>query len=901
MVRAPSAGGYAPSRAAGVAAADPRRPDLRNPARSRPTRRCFSDETAPRRTPHHRPPAWPRPGGSDKATPGGNLRPHLYLWALFAGCARLPDDFAVTIGPDAPTTRDDLYATVDGPTDASVTYRFAWTVDGVAVADQGGKVLPAALTEAGQTWAVQVVAVRGNKEGEPRGAVVTIENSAPSVASVSLPSLLTEGVAATATATFEDADGDAVTPSWVWTADGVPIVGVTTDTLPEWAHRNGQTIQVQVTPNDGQSDGPVKKSDPRVVGVPNPVYPGYGFETLVDLGPAYRPSDLSELPDGRLLVSGLECGVTLYDPFADQVVAQVDVFDYPGDCVAIAVHPYFGDGVHDTVYVWRNMATELWRFTVQLEPSFELVNGELMFRALEDEELSDGHAGGDLLWWSGETEQPALYVTIGNGNPEAGQDPSTPLGSMVAFAEDPATGALVPALADPPFTNPLNAAKGVRNPWRLADCGPTICMADVARDDYEELDIYAGSPANFGWSAVEGVPNDPLYIDPEWVYHHDDAWLVAEDSDNAGIPDTMNVIWVGDRLSSTVFDADLAGGLLVGDHYDGWIRLFELDPSGHLTGESRHVAHLRYVTAMIEGSDGRVYAADLSGTLRRMVPRTQVPAADVPGAPLSLTTYYDPSMPSWPFEIRHPLWSNGSGKDRLLQLPDGARIDNTDPNQWVFPVGTRLWKTFFVEEVAIETRVLERREEGWVTGTYQYADDGEAYFTEGYNVHVDTPSGAYTIPSIASCEECHAGSRGKDFPLGLTAFQLGDDGLVALQDALLLPQGDAPEVDGDALTTDARGYLHGNCAYCHNPEGRVTDLVSIGLDFRFDTPVDEMAAVGVEAQFLAQPGAPYIIQAGNPDESALIQVLEKGIMPPVGLWSPDTEQISDLRDWISTL
>jgi hypothetical protein len=81
----------------------------------------------------------------------------------------------------------------------------------------------------------------------------------------------------------------------------------------------------------------------------------------------------------------------------------------------------------------------------------------------------------------------------------------------------------------------------------------------------------------------------------------------------------------------------------------------------------------------------------------------------------------------------------------------------------------------------------------------------------------------------------------------------------------------------------------------------VTDLVSIGLDFRFDTPVDEIAAVGVDAQFLAQPGAPYIIQAGNPDESALIQVLEKGIMPPVGLWSPDTEQISDLRDWISTL
>src|SRR5262245_49773858 len=65
-----------------------------------------------------------------------------------------------------------------------------------------------------------------------------------------------------------------------------------------------------------------------------------------------------------------------------------------------------------------------------------------------------------------------------------------------------------------------------------------------------------------------------------------------------------------------------------------------------------------------------------------------------------------------PFTPQYALWSDGAEKRRWIRLPPGGRIDARDPDHWVFPVGTRLWKEFSLGR-RLETRMLERTRSGW--------------------------------------------------------------------------------------------------------------------------------------------------------------------------------------------
>ncbi len=49
------------------------------------------------------------------------------------------------------------------------------------------------------------------------------------------------------------------------------------------------------------------------------------------------------------------------------------------------------------------------------------------------------------------------------------------------------------------------------------------------------------------------------------------------------------------------------------------------------------------------------------------------------------------------------LWSDGAEKQRWISLPPGELIDNSDPNEWSFPVGTKVWKEFSKAGQRVET------------------------------------------------------------------------------------------------------------------------------------------------------------------------------------------------------
>src|SRR3954467_12537065 len=114
------------------------------------------------------------------------------------------------------------------------------------------------------------------------------------------------------------------------------------------------------------------------------------------------------------------------------------------------------------------------------------------------------------------------------------------------------------------------------------------------------------------------------------------------------------------------------------------------------------------------------------------------------------------------FSPQYPLWSDSATKQRWISLPPGATIDASNPDAWVFPVGTRFWKEFSFNGQRIETRYLERKADGsWLYATYAWnEDETEAYLVseKGKPGACALPGGRWHfIPGVNDCKACHQG------------------------------------------------------------------------------------------------------------------------------------------------
>jgi uncharacterized repeat protein (TIGR03806 family) len=206
-----------------------------------------------------------------------------------------------------------------------------------------------------------------------------------------------------------------------------------------------------------------------------------------------------------------------------------------------------------------------------------------------------------------------------------------------------------------------------------------------------------------------------------------------------------------------------------------------------------------------------------------------------------------------PYQVTAPLWADHAGKSRYIVLPEGEQMVADGPEDWLYPDGTVIIKTFFystdkrrMDETAtpIETRLMIKEAEDWKGHTYIWNDTltDAVRKVSGKRLQlsfVDEAGAAttqeYIVPNTNQCKDCHERDH-LSRPLGLVSRQLNrpverdgetvsqldwlNEQQLFTQPLLPLESGHLVNPFGDAPLADrARAYLDANCSHCHRDGG----------------------------------------------------------------------------------
>ncbi|MGE3929711.1 MAG: SO2930 family diheme c-type cytochrome [Hyphomonadaceae bacterium] len=291
-----------------------------------------------------------------------------------------------------------------------------------------------------------------------------------------------------------------------------------------------------------------------------------------------------------------------------------------------------------------------------------------------------------------------------------------------------------------------------------------------------------------------------------------------------------------------------------------------------------------------------------------------------------------------PYDLNTALYSDGALKFRYVFLPPGAEAPSPSGDGVLdFPVGTVLIKTFAMaadmrrpsENVRfLETRLLIRREEGWIALPYIWneAQTEARYEPIGASIPINFLDEAgesvaldWAAPNRNQCKGCHD-RRGAITPIGPSLRNLNRDypyaggaenqlthwrrsGMIdALPPEPAPAAPDAYDPASGSVEARARAYLDVNCAHCHNPEGPAH---TSGLDLRWGQ--DDASAWGVLKRPVAagrgSAGMEFSIAPGHPEQSILLYRMESTdpgvMMPELGRQLVDERAVALMREWIA--
>jgi hypothetical protein len=220
-----------------------------------------------------------------------------------------PEAPDVAIAPADPLTADALVAEIL-ERDPRVRYGFQWFRDGQRAAEFTTDTVPNAATRKGELWQVLVTPYLGELAGGEARDQVEIGNTPPTVSLAweqPAPSTL-DDLAVVSTPT--DPDEDPVTLRYAWSVDG-ETVQHEGPRLPFDRTSRGQTWTVEVTPDDGEGEGPTASLS---VTIRN-LAPELDL-VVVEPDPAFTDTTLRARPIGLDDLDGDEIALT-FDWFVD--------------------------------------------------------------------------------------------------------------------------------------------------------------------------------------------------------------------------------------------------------------------------------------------------------------------------------------------------------------------------------------------------------------------------------------------------------------------------------------------------------------------------------------------------------------------------------------------------------
>jgi len=289
------------------------------------------------------------------------------------------------------------------------------------------------------------------------------------------------------------------------------------------------------------------------------------------------------------------------------------------------------------------------------------------------------------------------------------------------------------------------------------------------------------------------------------------------------------------------------------------------------------------------------------------------------------------------YTLNTPLFSDYAEKFRWVWMPAGTKARYTPTGVLEFPVGTALVKTFAFpadfrdpdkELRIIETRLLVRRESGWVPLSYVWDAQGSEAVLKRAGVRVpvsfiDTAGKSrtieYAVPNVNQCKQCHQVGTA-DTPIGPTAANLngGIDGhgpnqlqswtstgrLEGLPALFAVPKLARWDDRAQPVAARARAYLDVNCGHCHSRQGFASNS---GLYLQADEAVP--AHQGINKRPVAagrgSGGRSFSIVPGQPDASILVHRMESSepgvMMPQFGRTVAHDEGVALVRAYVESL
>ncbi len=287
------------------------------------------------------------------------------------------------------------------------------------------------------------------------------------------------------------------------------------------------------------------------------------------------------------------------------------------------------------------------------------------------------------------------------------------------------------------------------------------------------------------------------------------------------------------------------------------------------------------------------------------------------------------------YTLNTPLFSDYAEKFRYAWLPPGTAARATGAGMPDFPIGTVLVKSFGYPADfrapdqtlrIIETRLLVRREAGWVPLSYVWnAAQTEAVLKRA-GAHIPVSfidaqgrprSLDYAVPNTNQCKQCHQQGTTAT-PIGPTVENLnggldghGENQLAAWARAgrlTGLPEAPARLARWDnaaePLAARARAYMDVNCGHCHSRAGFASNS---GLYLQHDEP--GLAAQGINKRPVAagrgSGGHSVAIAPGAPERSILVHRMESNepgvMMPQFGRSVAHEEGVALVRAYVAQL